>query len=83
LTPSSQEFVVMWQGTRFVIFALACGSVAGLQAHSAELPAAQRQAIEGIIHDYLMENPEVLLEALRNAQEKLHRDADAQSGKGP
>jgi hypothetical protein len=37
---------------RFVILALACGSIAAPQAHSAEVPAAQRKAIEGIIHDY-------------------------------
>jgi protein-disulfide isomerase len=67
--------------TRFLILALACGSIAGLQAHSTEIPGAQRQAIEGIIHDYLMKNPDVLIEALRSAQEKLHRDAEAKAEK--
>ena len=67
--------------TRFLILALACSSIAGLQAHSTEIPGAQRQAIEEIIHDYLMKNPEVLLEALHNAREKLHRDAEAKAEK--
>jgi protein-disulfide isomerase len=66
---------------RFVILVLACGSIAGLPAHSAEVPAAQRQAIEEIIHDYLTQNPEVVVEALRNAKEKLQRDAEAKAEK--
>jgi protein-disulfide isomerase len=70
----------MRHGARFVILVLACGSIA-LQAHSAEIPAEQRQAIEGIVHDYLMKNPEVLLDALRSAREKLHRDAAAKAEK--
>ena len=70
--------------TRFVVVALACGAIAALHAQwavAAEISAAQRQAIEGIIQDYLMKNPEVLIEALRTAQEKLHRDADAKAQK--
>jgi hypothetical protein len=30
-----------------------------------EIPPEQRQAIEAIVHDYLMQNPDVLIEALR------------------
>ena len=63
-----------------MVFVLACSSIA-LQAYSAEIPAEQRQAIEGIVHDYLMRNPEVLLDALRSAREKLHRDAEAKAEK--
>jgi protein-disulfide isomerase len=68
----------------FVALALACAVVIGPQPRSigaAEIPAAQRQAIEGIIHDYLMKNPDVLIEALRGAEDKLSRDADAKATK--
>ena len=44
-----------------------------------EIPSEQRQAIEAIIHDYLMKNPDVLIEALRTAEEKANRDADAKA----
>jgi protein-disulfide isomerase len=67
-----------------VALALVCGVVTALQTHSiraAEIPPAQRQAIEGIIHDYLMQNPDVLIEALRGAEDKLNRDADAKATK--
>ena len=66
---------------RFVILAWACGSIAALPAHSTEMPAAQRQEIEEIVHDYLIKNPEVLIEALQAAKDKLHRDAEAKAEK--
>jgi protein-disulfide isomerase len=46
---------------------------------AAEILPEQRQAIEAIIHDYLMQNPDVLIEALRAAEEKANRDADAKA----
>jgi protein-disulfide isomerase len=46
---------------------------------AAEIPSEQRQAIEAIIHDYLTQNPDVLIEALRAAEEKANRDADAKA----
>ena len=46
---------------------------------AAEIPPEQRQAIEAIIHDYLVQNPDVLIEALRSAEEKATRDADAKA----
>jgi protein-disulfide isomerase len=52
-----------------------CGFAAG------DLPPAQREAIEGIIHDYLIHNPDVLIEALRGAEDKLNREADAKATK--
>jgi protein-disulfide isomerase len=39
----------------------------------------QRRAIEEIIHDYLMHNPDVLIEALREAEAKASSDADAKA----
>jgi protein-disulfide isomerase len=46
---------------------------------AAEIAPEQRQAIEAIIHDYLMQNPDVLIEALRTAEDKASRDADAKA----
>src|ERR1700756_4315880 len=65
-----------------VAFALVCGFI--VIAHSgavraAEIPTEQRQAIEGIIHDYLLHNPDVLIEALHGAEDKLNREADAKA----
>src|SRR5208337_3932362 len=39
----------------------------------------QRQAIEAIIHDYLIQNPDVLIEALRTAEEKANRDSEVRA----
>src|SRR5215468_2709746 len=62
--------------------AVACGLTAALHAQAiraAEIPSEQRQAIEGIIHDYLLNNPDVLIEALRSAEDKVNREADAKA----
>jgi protein-disulfide isomerase len=67
-----------------VVLALACGWIAAAgtpPVKAADLPTEQRQAIEGIIHDYLIHNPDVLIEALRGAEERLNRDADASAAK--
>jgi protein-disulfide isomerase len=68
----------------FIALAVACGLMAAVQGRSAgatEIPAAQREAIEGIIHDYLMKNPDVLIEALRIAEDRLNHEADAKATK--
>jgi len=44
-------------------------------AEAAELAPDQRQAIEGIIRDYLRKNPEVLLDALQAAEDKMKGEA--------
>jgi protein-disulfide isomerase len=62
-----------------VALLLACvGLAAGLprSVGAADITPAQRQAIEGIIHDYLVQNPDVLIEALRKAEEKMSHDAE-------
>jgi protein-disulfide isomerase len=46
---------------------------------AAEIAPEQRQAIEQIVHDYLMNNPDVLIEALRGAEDKLNHDADVKA----
>lgn len=44
-----------------------------------DLTPAQREAVEGIVRDYLMKNPDVLIDALRGAEDKLNREADAKA----
>jgi protein-disulfide isomerase len=64
--------------------AVACGLAAAVPAQAiraAGIPSEQRQAIEGIIHDYLLNNPDVLIEALRSAEDKVNREADAKATK--
>src|SRR5215472_4640974 len=64
--------------------AVACGLTAALHSQAiraAEIPSEQRQAIESIIHDYLLNNPDVLIEALRSAEDKVNREADAKATK--
>jgi protein-disulfide isomerase len=66
----------------FVAFALVYGFIVALHSgpvRAAEIPTVQREAIEGIIHDYLLHNPDVLIEAVRGAEEKLNREADAKA----
>src|ERR1700687_6278110 len=65
-----------------VIFALACACLAIVPARplgAAEITPEQRKAIEAIIHDYLMQNPDVLIEALREAEAKANTDAEAKA----
>jgi protein-disulfide isomerase len=67
----------------FVALALLCGLIAvpAQLVGAAEILPEQRRAIEEIIHDYLMQNPDVLIEALRGAEDKLSREADAKASK--
>ena len=58
----------MSHGAPLAALALAYAILAALPLRpitAAEIPPEQRQAIEAIIHDYLMQNPDVLIEALR------------------
>jgi len=64
--------------------ALACAFLAALPDCSigaAEIAPEQRQAIEGIIHDYLIQNPDVFIEALRKAEEKMNQEAEVKAGR--
>jgi len=63
-------------------FALGCALLLAVPPRSsaaAEFTPDQRRAIEAIIHDYLMQNPDALIEALRVAEAKANRDADAKA----
>jgi len=80
----SGVFIDMVHRTLLVSLALASGLIViveGPPVKTAELPNEQRQAIEGIIHDYLLHNPDVLIEALRGAEDKLNREADAKAAR--
>ena len=44
-----------------------------------EVTPEQRRAIEAIIHDYMMQNPDVLIDALREAEAKASSDADVKA----
>lgn len=64
--------------------AVACGLSAAMHGWSVtatEIPPEQRAAIETIIHDYLLKNPDVMIEALRGAEDKLNHEADARATK--
>jgi protein-disulfide isomerase len=53
-------------------------ALATAPALAAEFSAEQRQAIESIVRDYLIKNPDVMLEVLEAAKEKVSNDAQAQ-----
>src|SRR5215510_1163453 len=57
---------------------LCCAVFASVPLRSAapaELAAEQRRAVESVIHDYLLQHPDVLIDALRAAEEKLKSQA--------
>lgn len=57
-------------------FAVAAG---GGAARAADIGAVQRAQVETIVHDYLMQHPDVLIAALREAEAKMKRDDDAKA----
>jgi protein-disulfide isomerase len=60
------------------VLTLCCAAVASVPLHAAgaaELAPEQRQAVESIIHDYLLQHPEVPIEAIRAAEEKVKTEA--------
>jgi protein-disulfide isomerase len=60
--------LLLWAGAVLVLMPL------GLAA-SAEFTPEQRQAIEGIIRDFMQKNPEALLDALQAAKDKMEGEA--------
>ena len=61
-------------------FCLAVVALPLRPAPAAEFSADQRKAIEAIVRDYLTKNPEVMLDALEAAKEKLAKDAHDKAG---
>jgi protein-disulfide isomerase len=68
---------------RSVILALVCGLGAAAwcscPVEAADPNAPLRQQVDSMIHDYLLQHPDVLIAALRVAEEKMHRDDDAKA----
>jgi protein-disulfide isomerase len=63
---------------QFAALTLACAFLAGVplcSIEATEFSPSQRQAIEAIIHDYLLQNPDVLIEALRTAEDAKRKQA--------
>jgi protein-disulfide isomerase len=58
-----------------VIVVLLAAALAPAPARAADFTPEQRQAIEGIVKDYLAKHPEVMLDALQAADEKMKGDA--------
>lgn len=62
-----------------LLLVLAGAAIAGLSvsapAAAAEFAPEQRRAIESIIHDYLTNNPELMLDLLQAAQDKLKSES--------
>jgi protein-disulfide isomerase len=70
--------------TPFVPLAVLCTFLALMPARpaaAADLSPAQRKEVEQVIHDYLLHNPDVLIEALQAAENKLKSEAAAKSAK--
>ncbi len=65
---------VLFRGLTAVLLVLAC-CVASRPAAAADFSPDQRKEIEKIIGEYLAKNPEVLLDALQAAKEKLKSEA--------
>lgn len=55
--------------------------VASGPAKASDAGAVQRQQVEAIIHDYLLQHPDVLIAALRVAEDRLHHQDDAKASK--
>jgi len=59
-----------------VVFCCATLALAPWRPADAEEPVPeQRKAIENLIHDYLLQHPDVLIDALRAAEQKIKSDA--------
>lgn len=61
-----------------ILLALGAGLVAGRHWRSASLPAGDRVAVEKVVHDYILEHPEILPQAMENLQKR--ENAQALSG---
>jgi len=61
--------------------ALSLIAIAALPVAAADFTPDQKKAIDGIVHDYLLNNPDALIEALRKAETKLDSDAQDKAAK--
>ena len=58
-----------------VFFALLCLGVAAPWARAADFTPDQKKEIEAIVRDYLKTHPEVLVDAIQAAEDKVKTDA--------
>ena len=66
----------MFQRFRFAVFlAVLCLGALQPQAWAADFTSDQKKAIETIVRDYLKTHPEVLVDAMQAAEDKLKADA--------
>jgi protein-disulfide isomerase len=72
---------------RSITLALVCGIAGAVAAFGGATkagdpnPTPQRPQIEAIIHDYLLQHPDVLIAALRHAKDELHKDDAAKASR--
>jgi protein-disulfide isomerase len=71
--PSRQENPMLTFRQRLAAFAVAGLMLAAAPVAAAEFSDAQKGAIESIIHDYLLKNPEVLREAFGELEQRQAR----------
>ena len=67
-----------FRGAVLCLLLIIAPMLAGPPAITAEFSAEQRQAIEAIVRDYLIKNPDVMIEVLEAAKEKISNEAQAQ-----
>ena len=65
------------------VFPLAVAAALTIAAPSRadEFTTEQKKAVEGIVHDYLLKHPEVLLDAIQAADDKMKKDAKDKAAK--
>ena len=80
------EMLADWRNAmRFgAVFPLAVGAMMAIPAgpsRADEFSPTQQKAIEGIVHDYLLHHPEVMIEAVQAADDKMKTDAHDKAAK--
>jgi protein-disulfide isomerase len=73
----------MWAKTTILSGVLSLGTLAltgGPLSAAEELSAAQQERIEAVVRDYILKNPEILIESLRRYEDK-HRQASEEDAK--
>jgi protein-disulfide isomerase len=63
---------VLWLGACLAL-------LGGSAARAAEFSPEQRRAIEAIIHDYMSQHPDVILDAVQAAEDKMKADAQGKA----
>ena len=62
-------------GAMFPLAVAALLAIPAGPSRADEFSPEQKKAIEGIVHDYLLQHPEVLIEAVQSADDKMKADA--------